>query len=389
MRSRISILALLAILSGTLEAQDVYTRSGYSLELSGLILINGFTNSANTFIDDVPLWVRPALPPDSFPSSNGSASVRQSRIILTVSVPDVGHAAFTGEVDVDFFGGQVPSSGGRTFPLLRIRRVVGHLQWPNFSILFGQEAPPIAEINPSSLAAIGVPGFAAAGNLWLWIPQVRVRGEFGSWFRLGLEGAALAPTAGTVQNFIYTEPDRAERSRRPYLQGRVIASWGDPDTGGEVSFGGHYGWIATTGDSLLISKAGAAAARFFVTQYVEIRGEAFVGEALRGLGSGGILQNFGAGGVPLRTKGGWGQLNFLPTGQLEIGGGAGIDDPNDADFAPGSGRLKNLSYEGHLIWRPSPIILGVEYRRHETTWGTAGVGKQINNHFNIAAGFEF
>lgn len=388
MRSRILVLALSAILSGTLQAQDVHTRSGYTLELSGLILINGFTNSANTFVDDVPVWVRPPLPPDSFPNSNGSASVRQSRVILTVTVPDVWQAAFTGELDVDFFGGQVPSSGGRTFPLLRIRRVIGHLQWPNLSILFGQEAPPISELNPSSLAAIGIPGFSASGNLWLWIPQVRVRGEIGTTFRLGLEGAALAPTAGTAQQFLYTEPDQAERSQRPYLQGRLIASWGDPQTGGELSLGAHYGWLATTGDTTLASKAVAGAARFFVTPYVEIRGEAFIGEALRGLGGGGILQNFGAGGVPLRTKGGWGQLNILPGAQLEIGGGAGIDDPDDSDFAAGTGRLKNLSYEGHIIWRPSPIVLGFEYRRHETTFGSAA-GTQTNNHFNIAAGFEF
>ena len=96
----------------------------------------------------------------------------------------------------------------------------------------------------------------------------------------------------------------------------------------------------------------------------------------------------------LRSKGGWGQLNFMPTPELTIGGGWGIDDPNDndfvaTDFSPSFGRIQNQSFEGHVHWRPFPLVFGVEFWRLETTWGSALIGKLTNNHINVAAGFEF
>jgi hypothetical protein len=159
-------------------------------------------------------------------------------------------------------------------------------------------------------------------------------------------------------------------------------------TGGTASFGGHYGWFATDGDSLLVSKAVTLGAQFFVTQYVEVRGEGFIGEGLGMLGGGGVGQDLGYTGAPLQTKGGWAQVNVLPTDMWEIGGGAGIDDPDDYEIGT-TGIQRNFVWEGHLIWRPSPLVFGFEYRRLETTWADAGVGKRTGNHYNLAAGFEF
>lgn len=261
--------------------------------------------------------------------------------------------------------------------------------------MFGQEAPPISELNPVSFAAMGYPGFSGAGNLWVWVPQVRARVQAGTPVRVGLEVAALSPLGGSAQGpEVYTFPDQAERSRRPFLQGRVLASWGDDEVNGEFSAGAHYGWFATTTDDYLVTKAAAVSLRTFITQYIEIRGEGFVGQGLRSLGGGGVFQNFGSNGVVLRSKGGWGQLNFMPTRELSLGGGAGMDDPDDTDFNPADftasfGRTKNMSYEGHIHWRPFPLVFGIEFWRMETTWGLATLGKLTNNHINIAAGFEF
>src|SRR5256885_12030825 len=36
-------------------------------------------------------------------------------------------------------------SGGRTFPLLRLRRAVGTVAWAHVQLLFGQESPLVAE----------------------------------------------------------------------------------------------------------------------------------------------------------------------------------------------------------------------------------------------------
>ena len=149
-------------------------QSGIDASVHGLILMNAFHTSDDVNNSDVPQFVLPAGEPSRNASS---ATVRQSRVTVTALVPEFAGGQLTGELDVDFFGGQQPSTGGRTFPLLRIRKAFAELTWSRFALLVGQEAPPIAEVNPSSIASIGFPLFAGAGNLWLWIPQVRVSAD--------------------------------------------------------------------------------------------------------------------------------------------------------------------------------------------------------------------
>src|ERR671922_238376 len=114
---------------------------------------------------------------------------------------------------------------------------------PTVQLLFGQESPLVAERSPRSLASVGFPEFAGAGNLWLWIPQIRVTGEVGSRVRLALQGAVVAPGTGSPQTTFATQPDSAERSGRPYLQARMRVAWGPTDDPSELAIGGHAGWF--------------------------------------------------------------------------------------------------------------------------------------------------
>ena len=355
-----------------------------TVELTGLVLVNGFFTNARVNNSDVP-QLADSLPP----ASAIGGTIRQTRLGLLVTDPDVLHGTFSGEVDVDFFGGQQPSSGGRTFPLLRLRRVVGMVSWAHAQLLFGQESPLVAERSPRSLASVGFPDFAAAGNLWLWLPQFRATLEQGYTLRLAEQVAVLAPTSGTAQGLFNTQPDSAERSRRPYLQARVRLAWGPTDDPSEIAVGGHLGWLASA-DTLFQSRAVTADARFKVGP-VELLAEAFSGKALAGLGGGGIGQSIGPTGVEVRTKGGWGQLNVRPRPEVMVGGGCGLDDPNDGDLSDAlgnpRGRLKNFVCEGHVDLRPrGPLVFGVEFRRLETTYPS---GKFTANHFNLAAGYRF
>jgi hypothetical protein len=355
-----------------------------TLEFTGTVLMNSFYNSALTNNSDVPTTA--AL--DTTGVTGGSATVRQTRVGALLTDPDVLGGTFTGELDLDFYGGQLATFGNRTFPVLRVRRAIGVMQWTHMQVLVGQEAPLIAERNPLSLASIGVPGFTTAGNLWLWIPQVRVTGEYGYTLRLALQGALLAPIAGGVQGPVNTQPDSGERSGRPYLQGRVRLGWGPTDDPSEVAIGGHMGWVvgfdSTTGDTLLKSNAVSFDTRLrFGT--LEFLGEAYSGQAVAGLGGGAIGQNFGVAGVPVHSKGGWGQLNVRPRVGWMFGGGCGLDDPDDADL-PAGGRFRNFVCEGHVEWRPGPLVLGFEFRRLETRYQA---GDFVVNHLNLATGFRF
>jgi hypothetical protein len=355
----------------------------------GLILMNAFHTSAKVNNVDVPQF---ALPPDAADHPDQSASgatVRQSRVTATALVPSFAGGALSGTLDADFFGGQQPSSGGRTFPLLRIRRAFAELTWNRTAILVGQESPPIAAVSPSSLASIGFPDFAASGNLWLWIPQVRLSGDLAPTrgIRIGAEVAALAPTSGDPQGTFLTQPDIAERSDRPYLQGRARARWGEGEELGEVSFGGHYGWIVDAAGNRVPSKALALSIWTPIVRGLELRAEGFTGQALAGLGGGGIGQNMVVDGVPVRTKGGWLQLNVKPSPRWEIGAGAGVDDPDDEDLLPTS-RLRNVAFEGHLLWRYLPVVLGLEVREIRTLYADP-VGTRSAPHANLGAGFQF
>src|SRR5690349_1373078 len=107
-----------------------------TVEFTGMVLVNGFFTNARVNNVDVPQFVDTLAP-----ASAAGGSIRQTRLGVFVTDPDVLHGTFSGEVDVDFYGGQQPSTGGRTFPLLRLRRAVGIVSWERAQLLFGQESP--------------------------------------------------------------------------------------------------------------------------------------------------------------------------------------------------------------------------------------------------------
>jgi len=378
-------LSLLPLLPAMARAQE---KPAPEVSFSATVLMNGFYTSDKTNNVDLPQFAVRRDASDSFPAEGVGATLRQTRVQARAFAAGILGGDFTALVDVDFFGGQQPSNGGRTFPLLRIRRAWARLGWDRFRILAGQEAPPIVELNPSSLASVGLSALSSSGNLWLWIPQLRVTGDLtgGAGPRLYLEGTVLAPTGFTAQGPFLTQPDRAEQSRRPYLQSRVGVRWGQGTTIGEISVGGHLGWLSTTGDSLLPSRAAALMVQLPLGRLAELRGEAFVGKAIAGLGGGAVGQNFGVNGVPVRTRGGWGQLLVRPAPDWELGASYGVDDPKDADLDPATARLKNETVGGHIHWRPAPLLLGLEYRYITTTYAP---GKATAGHLNLALGAEF
>src|SRR2546422_994259 len=302
-----------------------------TVELTGLVLVNGFFTNARVNNSDVPQFA------DSLPSASAiGGTIRQTRLGLLVTDPDVLRGSFSGEVDVDFYGGQQPSSGGRTFPLLRLRRAVGIVSWPHAQLLFGQESPLVAERSPRSLASVGTPDFATAGNLWLWLPQFRATLEQGYTLRLAEQVAVLAPTSGTAQGFFNTQPDSAERSGRPYLQARVRLAWGPIDDASDIAIGGHLGWLASA-DTPFPSRPGTAGARGHARPGA-LPAAAVNRKAPAGIGGGGVGQSLGPTRQEGRTQGGWGQINVRPRREVMVGGGCGIDDPDDGDLSDEIGR---------------------------------------------------
>jgi hypothetical protein len=402
-RAEAAIALLREQLAGESESA-VHTRSRLRVELSAQVLTNGFVTLGRVNNVDVPQTVLPPPPAGAAPPTNDALgfTLRQTRIGASMSVERVLGATFAGDVDFDLYGGVQNGPGDRRlFPEPRLRTARALLVWPRTELMVGSEAPLISMLNPMSLAAVGVPDFSAAGNLWNWLGQVRITRELAAIgqgvrsLRWAIQGALVAPYANTLGPLEPDAVDAAERSRRPALEGRLRVRWGEEeerfitgtaiiaDPGGEIGVGVHRGWVALAPGVMENSHAVSLDVHVVPMRGVELRGEAYSGQLLRGLGGGGIAQNFGAAGEPVRDVAGWVQLNVQPHPVLVIGIGCGIDVV-DADANPT--RLQNTVCAAHAAWRPmQPLVIGVEYRQLGTRFTTGTFGAR---HLNLVLGFE-
>ena len=389
------------------ESQStVHTRSRLQLDLTGRILSNFFLTLGRVNNVDVP---GTALAPSTVPEDDAfGVTVRQSRLGAIVSVDGVLGGSFIGDFEMDFFGGVQNGPGDRRlFPEPRTRTTTARLRWPRTDVMVGIETPLVSGLSPVSLAASGVPLFSAAGNLWNWLGQLRLTQEVAttavgkSAVRWAVQGALMTPYAAAQSP---TEPDvvdAGERSHRPAFEARLRARWGDSlasgatdasigDGGGEIGVGVHRGWVADGTGQLITSYATALDARVSFAPWLELRGEAYTGRLLRGLGGGAIGQAFGRPltgtglGPPINDHAGWAQLNARVHPTLLAGTGCGVDVADEDDRPT---RRRNGVCAGHLLWRPSePVVVGLEYRRIATEFDP-GVTSRAQ-HLNLSVGFE-
>jgi hypothetical protein len=269
--------------------------------------------------------------------------------------------------------------------------------------MVGSETPLVSDLNPVSVAAVGVPNFVTAGNLWNWLPQVRVTRELGrtgagrAALRWRAQGAVLEPFTGTQATGEADAADAGNRSRRPYLQARLAARTAEADEAGEtevasgieIGVGVHRGWVRASPGPLQSSRAVTADWRVGIGPAIELRGEAYAGRLVRGLGGGGVGQAFGrpaagqALGPPVRDVAAWSQLNVQPHTTVLSGVGCGV---NRADPADRPLRRANTACAAHALWRPTqPVVIGIELRHLRTRYDAT---RETARHVNLALGFE-
>lgn len=403
-------IALLRAQLGTEASSQVRLRSRLRLDLHARLLTNTFFTSSTSNSPEVPIFARAGAAEDDYGTAGGKAlgiSVRQTTMGGSLSVDSVAGATFSADFEVDFFGG----GGGDASPLFpppRLRTARGFLKWAHTELMVGADTPLISDLDPISLSAIAVPNFSTAGNLWNWLPQIRVTRELGV-LRMGdralhiaLQGSVMNPFTGERHP---SEPDGVDaglRSARPSVETRVRTRWGIEhdatssqhigDRGGEIGIGAHRGWLRVSGDTLTSAWAVGADVRVGLSHGLELRGEAYRGRLIRGLGGGGIGQNFAPSaladssatvhGDPLTDTAGWLQLNAQLRATLIAGAGCGTDRVHNGLPA----RQRNTACATHLAWRPaSPLVIDLEYR-NIVTRGPAGRFRAT--HLNLAFGIE-
>jgi hypothetical protein len=383
------------------QQTKVESESRYRVKISGLVLMNAFSNRGAFDVADLP---KLAIASES--SGSVGASVRQSILGLQVFGPKLAGAATSASISADFFGGYPAQQPyGTTLGLVRLRQASARLDWTDTSVTIGQETLFISPLSPTSYATLAEPAFSYAGNLWAWTPQVVAEHRFHTSEEtfFSLSGGLLAPlTESLAENATYPGP--GERSRRPAFGSQVAfntKAFGNPLTVGVGGYASHlnYGYGHET-DSWAVTSFW----RIPLGSVVELSGEVYRGKAIGGLG-GGIWQSVVYDGDPgsqgtsiraLNALGGWTQLKFRVHPKWELNSAIGDDNvfARDLEWAPElvggymAPLARNRAAFGNVIYRPkSDLLLSVEYRK-VWTYGYEG-NRNTADQVNVGAGVSF
>jgi len=384
----------------------VEAASKYRVRLSGIVLLSVFDNRGTVDDQEVP---EIALPRQQFDSPGAfGASLRQSQVGIEVFGPEFAGARTSANLKFDFAGGFPNTPNGVSMGLVRLRTGSVRMDWTTTSIVAGQDKLFFAPLAPTSFASLAIPPLAYAGNLWNWIPQVRVehRIDLPGSSNLTLEGGILDSLSGEAPRSAFERsPTAGEQSGQPAYAARV--SWTVPAFGQDLTIGagGYYGrqywgfgrnvdgWASTADLTLPLGRLFA------------LTGEFYRGRALGAL-NGAIGQDLLISG-PLSTSGtivrgldsagGWAQLKFKPVTNFEINGAVGADSPfaNELRRFPATGSVygtllsKNFSPFVNFIYQVrSDLLFSVEYRRLQTSV-LYNPKLQTADHVNLSLGYLF
>jgi hypothetical protein len=373
----------------------VESASKYRVRLSGIVLMNLFSNRGQTDNQDFPSFV-------TGPNVGGNfgATLRQSEIGLEVFGPTLAGAKTSADLQADFAGGFPNTWNGVNSGIFRLRIASARLDWDNTSIVAGQDDLFISPLSPTSFASLAVPAFNYAGNLWAWTPQVRVEHRFdiSDHQKITIQGGILDNLTGSFPAGSYfRSPDPGEQSSQPAYAFRT--AWttdflGRPLTLGAAGYYSRQNWGL---DRYTDGWASLTDWNVPLTNWLSLSGEFYRGRAIGGIG-GGISRSVVFNGNPtdpstamrgLDSIGGWSQFKFKANPKLEFNAAFGLDNPTASELAFGAG---SQSYLGPLlaenrnafvnfIYRPrSNLLFSTEYRFLQSfpLYGSAENAEQVN-----------
>jgi hypothetical protein len=346
----------------------------FPIRLAGMALFNAFMNSKQSGGADYPVVA------GATGVGHSGATVRQSILGLEFQDPGaVWGGKAHGSIYMDFFAG----ANNNAF---RVRTATIQLDWKDRTIAAGLEKPIFNPREPSSLAQVGISPLTGAGNLWLWLPQVRVEQELRFTRSTGLRAQVgvvqtreLGPYAGTAT------PEAA----RPGVEGRFnFYHRLDEERRMEMAVGFHRSTTHALGAAI---PSNLVSLDWFFNPWkrVEFNGVFYSGTNVAHLGSG-TRQGFGAYGkyiYGIGSIGGWGQatIHAAPRWDLHFFTGQ-VDDENEHLIRGAIG--KNLLYGGNVYFHIAPNVLtGVELTQLRTMY--IGQGVRINNHYDLALAYFF
>lgn len=385
----------------------VESGSKYRLRLSGIVLLNLFENHGTLDNMDFPSFAESmqSQAPNASPYAFG-ATLRQSELRLQAFGPDVAGAHTSADVNFDFAGGFPNTPNGGAMGTPRLRTGTLRLDWGNTSIIGGQDRLFFAPLAPTSLATIAIPALSYAGDLWAWIPQIRVehRIALSDSSNISIQGGILDNLTGDFPSESFSRyPTWGEQSGQPAYAARLAWSHSMSGQNLTLGIGGYYsaqdwgfgrgvdGWAGTVDVLVPLGKKW------------EFSGAFYRGRAVAGIG-GGIGQSVYPNGPfsslatlfrGLDSEGGWAQLKYKVRSNFEINAAFGSDNPFSRElrqsystFYEGQALSRNIVPLANFIYQiRSDILFSVEYRYLDTS--VLDTGSNRASHVNVSMGYVF
>lgn len=352
----------------------------FPIRITGMALFNAFTNSRDNNDQDYPGIAAPTG------SRRAGGTFRQSVIGLDFRGPEtVGGGRIGGSLFVDLFGG----AGTSLNEMMRLRTASVQVEWKTRSVMVGLEKPIFNPRDPSSLARVGVSPLTGAGNLWLWLNQVRFQQDVRWSPNGGLRGQIGIVQTREVAAFDNGSTTELERLR-PGLEGRLEWFQGfSNERRFEIASGFHTSTTHIGGFSVP-SRVFSVDWLFAPLRTLEFTGVFFKGENLAHFGTGGSRQGFAYSGSSARTihsYGGWGQITVKPADRVALHFFTGQMDDRNRDLRPGA-LGKNLVWGGNFYYYLAPNVIA-SFEATQTRSRYIGTSLLHNNHYDLALAYLF
>jgi hypothetical protein len=349
----------------------------FPLSLNGMLLFNAFANSRADGTSGYGLLTGP---------ERTGATVRQTLLGLDFhgpALPGGGHVS--GSLMMDFWAGFAPPGAN----WLRIRRADLSLEWPNRTFSVGQDKPLISPYQPDSLAEVGVPPLAGAGNLWLWLPQARYEERVHLGTSSGLTGQIALMQTNERYTTAPTEYTGSLAQARPAVEGRV-AFWHKFDDVRRFDLGSgfHTSQTHVAGKSV-DSRIASLDWRVVPFSHLEFTGTLYKGTNVSGLGA--LGNGFGVSQYgyvqAVESGGGWAQISAPLTKRITWNLYSGFEN-DQGRYLPYDNIVRDFTYASNVAYRLSPNVIvsfeGMQLRGH-----TQSGLRSIHNHYDLALAYLF
>ncbi len=369
------------------QAQTKVEAAGrFPIRLTGMALFNAYLNSGG--------GVRTQYPSveSAGETRSGGATFRQSVIGLDFNGPrSLWDARLSGSLRMDLYGG----GGQPLYQTVRLRTATIGLDWKTRSLLAGVSKPIISPREPESLAHVAISPLSGAGNLWMWLPQVRLQQEL----RIGEQGGArvqfgVVQTREAAAAYALDTTGRLPRPpttnrRAPAFEAR-LELFGGRDRRLEIAPGFHRSVSHVAGTSVP-SQVVSLDWLVRLSPTLEFTGAAFKGQNVTPLGTGGLRQGVVVAGPgqawAVRSIGGWGQFTYRARPRLWFNLFTGQQDDRNSDL-PQGGVGKNLAYGANLFFRLAPNVLA-SLETSQTRARYIGGSTLLSNRYDLALAYLF